>query len=495
MSTALNTDAHDGPPAEAVATVGTDGLPAGSVPDVTVKTLGVPKIASPMAPLLASRQTTEHYVDETDRVLLDDTLGGVIGRGLPVDQLPGLEPGGPRRKIFFDPSKTRVAIVTCGGLCPGLNDVIAGLVREPDLPLRGPARHRVPQRLPGVHPLATATTSIELNPETVRDINDDGGTILGTSRGHQDPEEIVDCLERLSINILFVIGGDGSMRGAMQIVRVIGERGLRIAVVGIPKTIDNDIPLIDQSFGFQTAFSLASDAIRAAQVEAKSAANGVGLVQLMGRHSGFIACYAALARSDADVVLIPEVPFALDGPHGLLEHVRPCGRAGTRSSSSPRAPGRTCWRRPRGRRLRQHRLRDIGPFLRTADRALREGGRRDLHPLHRPQLRHPQRPREPLRQRLLRAAVAGRGARGDGRAHRDGGRALAAAVRPPADGAGREPAQPGRPAGRPVDGGAGVDGPAGPVHLTARTQRRPPHPGSALCADAVSYVPAGPGTP
>lgn len=118
--------------------------------------------------------------------------------------------------------------------------------------------------------------------------------------------------------MLFVIGGDGSMRGAMQIVRVIGERGLRIAVVGIPKTIDNDIPLIDQSFGFQTAFSLASDAIRAARVEAKSTANGVGLVRLMGRHSGFIACYAALARSDADVVLIPEVPFtpgcATSGP-------------------------------------------------------------------------------------------------------------------------------------------------------------------------------------
>ena len=130
MSTALNTDGHDGPPAEAVAVMGTDGLPRGSVPDLTVKTLGVPKIASAMAPLLESRQTTEHYVDETDRVLLDDTLGGVIGRGLPVDQLPGLEPCGPRRKIFFDPSKTRAAIVTCGGLCPGLNDVIAGLVRN-----------------------------------------------------------------------------------------------------------------------------------------------------------------------------------------------------------------------------------------------------------------------------------------------------------------------------------------------------------------------------
>src|SRR6185312_16155379 len=198
-------------------------------------------------------------------------------------------------------------------------------------------------------------------------------TVLGTSRGHQDPEEIVDCLERLNINMLFVIGGDGSMRGAMQIVRVITERGLRIAVVGIPKTIDNDIPLIDQSFGFQTAFSLASDAIRAARVEAKSTANGVGLVRLMGRHSGFIACYAALARSDADVVLIPEVPFVLDGPHGLLEHVRQRvaerGNAvvvvaegagqnllddGTGGSAGPLsdASGNT-------------KLRDIGPYLRT----------------------------------------------------------------------------------------------------------------------------------
>jgi 6-phosphofructokinase 1 len=108
----------------------------------------------------------------------------------------------------------------------------------------------------------------------------------------------------------------------MEIARTVAERGLLIAVVGIPKTIDNDIPYIDQSFGFQTAFSLASDAIRAAQVEAKSTANGIGLVKLMGRHSGFIACYAALARSGADVVLIPEVPFALDGEQGLLAHLR-----------------------------------------------------------------------------------------------------------------------------------------------------------------------------
>jgi 6-phosphofructokinase 1 len=155
----------------------------------------------------------------------------------------------------------------------------------------------------------------------VRDIATDGGTVIGTSRGPQDTEEIVDCLERLHVNILFVVGGDGSMRGAMQIAATIDERGLQVAVVGIPKTIDNDIPFIDQSFGFQTAFAYASDAIRAASVEAKSTANGIGLVKLMGRHSGFIACYAALARSGADAVLIPEVPFALDGEGGLLNYV------------------------------------------------------------------------------------------------------------------------------------------------------------------------------
>jgi 6-phosphofructokinase 1 len=138
---------------------------------------------------------------------------------------------------------------------------------------------------------------IDLTPEGVSRINELGGTILGTSRGQQDPEEIVDCLDRMNINILFVIGGDGSFRGAMQIIAAVEERGARIAVVGIPKTIDNDIMFIDQSFGFQTAFSMASESIAAAHVEAKAAPNGVGLVKLMGRHSGFIACSPAWAWS------------------------------------------------------------------------------------------------------------------------------------------------------------------------------------------------------
>ena len=288
-------------------------------PDFTIRTLGTARITSPMAEMLEARRTTEHYVNERDRILYDDTLAGVSSRDRSVD-LPSMEPGGPRAKIFFDPSKTRVAIVTCGGLCPGLNDVIAGLVRTLTY-------HYQVRRVMGIRNgyqgfvAAYGHDVVDLTPESVRDIVTDGGTVLGTSRGPQDTEEIVDCLERLHVNILFVVGGDGSMRGAMKIAATIDERNLKVAVVGVPKTIDNDIPFIDQSFGFQTAFGYASDAIRAASVEATSTANGIGLVKLMGRHSGFIACYAALARSGADAVLIPEVQFALDGPGGVLDYL------------------------------------------------------------------------------------------------------------------------------------------------------------------------------
>ena len=290
-------------------------------PDLTISTLGPARIASPLAELLDNSRTSEHYVDEDDKVLLDDTLAGITARGVPAGELPGMEPCGPRRKIFFDPAKTRAAIVTCGGLCPGLNDVIAGLVRTLTYHYRVRRVIGIRNGYQGFVP-SYGHDVVDLTPESVRDIATDGGTILGTSRGHQDAGEIVDCLERLHVNVLFVVGGDGSMRGAMRIAAAVAERGLMIAVVGIPKTIDNDIPYIDQSFGFQTAFSHASDAIRAAGVEARSTANGIGMVKLMGRHSGFIACYAALARNEADVVLIPEVPFTLDGDNGLLAYLR-----------------------------------------------------------------------------------------------------------------------------------------------------------------------------
>src|SRR3954465_4759077 len=289
--------------------------------DLTVSQLGECRIYSPLAQLLYIRRSSPHWVDASDRVLLDDTAALASARGVPGDELPGFGAGGPRRQIYFDPSKTRVGIVTCGGLCPGLNNVIRGLVMEL-------TRHYGVSRRRGLrngyqgfiarykHPV------VDLDAEVVRNINEDGGTILGSSRGQQDPEEIVDCLEQVGINILFVIGGDGSLHGAQQIARVVAERGRKIAIVGIPKTIDNDIPYIDHSFGFRTAFSQASESIRAAHIEARSAPGGVGLVKVMGRHSGFIACYAALAKNDADYVLIPEVPFELDGEHGFLAHVR-----------------------------------------------------------------------------------------------------------------------------------------------------------------------------
>lgn len=288
--------------------------------DLTIPTLGSCTVRSPMQPLLEGRHTSQHYVGEHDRVLFDDTASMVTERGTAVADLPGFEPAGARKQIYFDPSKTRVGIVTCGGLCPGLNNVIRGLVMELWFHYGVQKIYGFTQGFRGF--IAEHGHSVvELTPEVVSNIHDDGGTILGTSRGRQESDQIVDCLERMGISILFVIGGDGSLRGAMKIATIVAERNEKISVVGIPKTIDNDIPYIDQSFGFQTAFSEAVEAISSAHVEAKAAPNGVGLVKLMGRHSGFIACYAALARNDANYVLIPEVPFAIDGPGGFLEHL------------------------------------------------------------------------------------------------------------------------------------------------------------------------------
>jgi 6-phosphofructokinase 1 len=288
--------------------------------DLAVATLGPCRIDSPLKPLIDARKTTEHYVDEFDRVLFHDTLGDVVATGLSPAELPGFEPAGPRRSIFFDPAKLRVGIVTCGGLCPGINDVIRGLVMELAFHYGVQRIHGFRNGYQGFIP-RHGHDVLDLTPDLVSRIAEDGGTILGTSRGSQDPDEIVDCLERLNIAVLFVIGGDGTLRGAMKIADRVRERGGRIAVVGIPKTIDNDIPYIDQSFGFQTAFAEATQSIRSAHVEAKASPNGVGLVKLMGRHSGFIACYAALAEPDANYVLIPEVPFVLDGPRGFLAHL------------------------------------------------------------------------------------------------------------------------------------------------------------------------------
>jgi 6-phosphofructokinase 1 len=289
--------------------------------DLAVRTLGECRIDSPIAALLDERSEARQHDEETDRVLFDHTARTAAARAAHVADLPSFELGGPRRRIYFDPASTRVAIVTCGGLCPGLNDVIRGLVTE--LTLHYGVRDIVGFRngFQGFIP-SYGHEVMRLTTENTRDINELGGTILGISRGDQDPEAIVDCLVSMDINVLFVIGGDGSIRGALKIADTASARGAEIAVIGIPKTIDNDIPYLDHSFGFQTAVSKATESIRAAYVEARAVPNGVGVVKLMGRHSGFIACYSALAKSDADYVLIPEIPFQLDGPNGLLEHLQ-----------------------------------------------------------------------------------------------------------------------------------------------------------------------------
>ena len=287
--------------------------------DLEVRTLGELTFHSPLDGGLLERGESMHYVGEHDRVLVDGTLGVAMRRGVPVEELPTFEPGGPRRKLFFDPKRTKVGIVTCGGLCPGLNNVIRGLVDEL-------AEHYGVHQVLGFRDGYQGLTPygaepMVLTPDSVRWINQQGGTVLGTSRGGQDPRVMVETLRLRRIDVLFVVGGDGSLRGAQTIADEAQRRGLPIAVVGVPKTIDNDIPWIDRSFGFQTAFGRAAESIRAAATEARSHPGGVGLVKLMGRHSGFIAAYATLASDDVDLVLIPEVQMPLEGERGVLAHV------------------------------------------------------------------------------------------------------------------------------------------------------------------------------
>jgi 6-phosphofructokinase 1 len=224
---------------------------------------------------------------------------------------------GPRRRIYFDPSKLRCAVVTCGGLCPGLNGIIRSVVLELYYGYGVRNISGIRYGLQGFIP-EYGHDVLELTPEVVGDIIRKGGSFLGSSRGPQDMEAIVDCLERMNVGILFMVGGDGTLMAASGISDVISRRGLKISVVGIPKTIDNDIYMVSRSFGFDTAVDLATQSIRAAHNEARGYPNGIGLIKLMGRHSGYIAATAALAQQDVNFVLIPEVDFDIDGPQGLL---------------------------------------------------------------------------------------------------------------------------------------------------------------------------------
>ena len=241
-----------------------------------------------------------------------------------------LEAAGPRKKLYFDTTRAKCAIVTCGGLCPGINDVIRAIVMEAFHAYNVPSILGIPYGLEGFIP-KYGHVPVELTPSSVSDIHRFGGTMLGSSRGPQSPEEIVDTLERSNVNVLFVIGGDGTMKAALAISGEVQSRGLKISVIGIPKTIDNDINFIPQSFGFETAAFKATEAIECAHTEACGVPNGIGLVKLMGRESGFIAARAALALKEVNFVLIPEAPFAFEGEGGLLpaleERLRSRGHA------------------------------------------------------------------------------------------------------------------------------------------------------------------------
>jgi 6-phosphofructokinase 1 len=225
---------------------------------------------------------------------------------------PAFEKAGPREKIFFDPDGVKAGIVTCGGLCPGLNDVMRSIVMCCHY---GYGVHTVLGFLYGYEGLTSryGHQPLELTPDLVKRIHEEGGTILGSSRGPQDINEMVDTLEQRKVNILFTVGGDGTLRGAQALAEEIGRRGLAISIIGIPKTIDNDISYLQRSFGFATAVTEAGRAISAAHSEATGARNGIGLVKLMGRDSGFISAYASLAYNDVNFCLVPEVFFTLEG--------------------------------------------------------------------------------------------------------------------------------------------------------------------------------------
>ncbi len=288
--------------------------------DFKVKTLDPCKIQSPIALSKVKGDRIFNFVEESEKVLFDVVWNDHQENGLPREPL-FMERAGPREKIYFDPSKTTVAIVTCGGLCPGINNVIRSLVMT--LYYRYGIRRilGVQYGYKGFIP-EHGHSFLELSPDQVTDIHQFGGTILGSSRGKQDVSVIVDCLERHGINILFTIGGDGTLTGALAITKEIEKRDLKISVAGIPKTIDNDINHIEKTFGFETSFTIASPILRDAHNEAKGAYNGVAIVKLMGRDSGFIAANAALSMPEVNLVLVPELEFDLYGEKGLLEIVR-----------------------------------------------------------------------------------------------------------------------------------------------------------------------------
>ena len=290
--------------------------------DFQVPRLGEPKIASPIQYSREYGDDIANYVRDNEFIRYDVGVDGG-GADQPVlDRKELLELAGPREYIYFHPEHVHAGIVTCGGLCPGLNDVIRAITRC--LWYRYGVRRitGIPFGYQGFLQKADLSP-VSMDPAFVDDIHKIGGTVLGSSRGGGERTgEIVDSIERLGLNMLFTIGGDGTQRGAVAIAQEAERRGIELSVVGVPKTIDNDLSFIQKSFGFETAVAVATDVVFGAHAEAHSAINGIGLVKVMGRESGFIAAHTALASHEANFVLIPEVPFELAGDNGFFVHLK-----------------------------------------------------------------------------------------------------------------------------------------------------------------------------
>ncbi len=284
--------------------------------DTTIQVLGENSIPSPIQ--LTNRAAFDaSFISDTARVLIDVDLKTARQHFESGKEIPAFELAGPRKRIYFDSSKLKCALVTCGGLCPGLNDVIRSIVLELYYAYDVKTIYGVRYGLQGFIP-KYKHQFLDLNPTSVSRILETGGSMLGSSRGPQSIRQIIDCLERMNIGILFMIGGDGTLVAASRISAAITKRNLKISVVGIPKTIDNDIYLVSRSFGFDTAVEVATKSIKGAHKESEGSPNGIGLIKLMGRHSGFIAATATLAQQEVNFTLIPEVDFDLDETGGLL---------------------------------------------------------------------------------------------------------------------------------------------------------------------------------
>ncbi|MDF0707573.1 ATP-dependent 6-phosphofructokinase [Flagellimonas okinawensis] len=283
-----------------------------------IESLGATKFKSPLKLSEVKGDKIFDFIGESDKLVFDLSMSE-YEQCLKDGIAPlSLEKAGPRQNLYFDSRNVTAAIVTCGGLCPGINNVIRGLVMALHYFYDVKRIIGVPYGYEGLNP-DKGHELVELTPEKVKDIHQFGGTYLGSSRGGQDVSIMVDTLEENKVDMLFAIGGDGTLKGVNAIGEEISKRNAKISVVGIPKTIDNDIDLIDESFGFETAFDVASPILRDAHNEATGAYNGISIIKLMGRDSGFIAASAALAMPVVNFVLIPEMDFSLDGVGGFLQ--------------------------------------------------------------------------------------------------------------------------------------------------------------------------------